>query len=48
LLQVSGRRLSLFVSAASVSSNDFKNGMTIEFDGAPYKVVGEYKIRAKE
>ncbi|KAG7673933.1 putative Elongation factor P [Nannochloris sp. 'desiccata'] len=37
--QVSGRRLSLFVSAASVSSNDFKNGMTIEFDGAPYKVV---------
>lgn len=37
--QVSGRRLSLFVSAASVSSNDFKTGLAIEFDGAPYKVI---------
>jgi translation elongation factor P/translation initiation factor 5A len=35
----SGRRLALHVSAASVSSNDFKTGMSIEFDGAPYKVV---------
>ena len=39
-LQVTGRRLALHVSAASVSSNDFKTGMQIEFDGAPYKVVG--------
>ena len=28
------------VNAQTVSTNDFKNGMTIEFDGAPYKVVG--------
>lgn len=33
------RRISLAVRAAQVSSNDFKNGMTIEMDGAPYKVV---------
>jgi hypothetical protein len=35
--------MSLVVRAAQVSTNDFKNGMTIEFDGAPYKVVGELK-----
>lgn len=40
-IQVNARRLSLYVSAAQASSNDFKNGMTIEFDGAPWKVVGE-------
>lgn len=38
-MQVSSRRLNFQVHAAQVSSNDFKNGMTIEFDGAPYKVV---------
>ena len=31
--------MSLHVTAAQVSSNDFKTGMTIVFDGAPYKVV---------
>jgi hypothetical protein len=31
----------MVVHAGTVSSNDFKTGMTIEFDGAPYKVVGE-------
>ncbi|KAL4424103.1 hypothetical protein ABPG75_001404 [Micractinium tetrahymenae] len=36
---VAARRASLVVRAAQVSSNDFKNGMTIEMDGAPYKVV---------
>lgn len=40
-LQVARRRGSLCVRAAQVSSNDFKTGMTIEFDGAPWKVVGE-------
>lgn len=29
----------MHIIASSVSSNDFKNGMTIEFDGTPYKVV---------
>lgn len=29
----------LYVAAAQVTSNDFKTGMTIEMDGAPYKVV---------
>lgn len=28
---------------ASITSNDFKTGMTIEFDGAPYRVVGEWQ-----
>lgn len=37
-----GRQLGLFVSAAQVSSNDFKTGMSIEVDGQPYKVVGTY------
>jgi translation elongation factor P/translation initiation factor 5A len=32
------------VRAAQVSSNDFKTGMTIEMDGAPYKVVGERQV----
>ncbi len=40
LQRVAARRASLVVRAAQVSSNDFKNGMTIEMDGAPYKVVG--------
>lgn len=40
LQRVAVRRASLVVRAAQVSSNDFKNGMTIEMDGAPYKVVG--------
>ena len=40
-LQVlNGRQLRLRVSAAQVTSNDFKNGMQIEMDGQPYKVVG--------
>lgn len=43
-MQVARRRVSLCVRAAQVSSNDFKTGMTIEFDGAPWKVVG--KLRA--
>ena len=34
-----GRRLTLHIAAGSVSSNDFKTGMTIEFDGSPFKVV---------
>eukprot|EP00887_Chlorella_sp_A99_P005969 scaffold27.g5969.t1 len=37
--RLSGRRLVLYVAAAQVTSNDFKTGMTIEMDGAPYKVV---------
>lgn len=41
LQRLSARRGMLVVRAATVSSNDFKTGMTIEFDGAPYKVVGE-------
>ncbi len=40
LQRLSARRVGLVVRAAQVSSNDFKTGMTIEFDGAPYKVVG--------
>ncbi|PSC73370.1 Elongation factor P [Micractinium conductrix] len=36
---VARQRGALQVRAASTSSNDFKNGMTIEMDGAPYKVV---------
>ena len=26
--------------AGTVSSNDFKNGMTLEIDGAPWRVIG--------
>lgn len=33
-------RRSLVVCAGQVSSNDFKNGMTVEIDGNPYRVVG--------
>lgn len=40
--RLSARRGMLVVRAAQVSSNDFKTGMTIEFDGAPYKVVGAW------
>jgi hypothetical protein len=29
------------VSAGTVSTNDFKTGLTIELDSTPYKVVGE-------
>lgn len=41
-LQVA-RRQSLLVRAAagSVSTNDFKNGMTVEIDGQPFRVMGE-------
>ena len=28
------------VSAASISSNDFRSGVFIEVDGAPYRVLG--------
>ncbi|KAI8103866.1 hypothetical protein M9434_002135 [Picochlorum sp. BPE23] len=38
-VQRGGRRLGLCISAAQVSSNDFKTGMSIEMDGQPYKVV---------
>lgn len=31
--------MGLLVTAAQVSSNDFKTGMSIEVDGQPYKVV---------
>ena len=31
--------MGLLVTAAQVSSNDFKTGMSIEMDGQPYKVV---------
>lgn len=47
LQRLTVRRISLAVRAAQVSSNDFKNGMTIEMDGAPYKVVGEWRRRRK-
>lgn len=40
LQRLTARRAGLVVRAAQVSSNDFKTGMTIEMDGAPYKVVG--------
>lgn len=43
--RMAGRRAALVVRAAQVSSNDFKNGMTIEMDGAPYKVVGALQAR---
>ena len=33
-------RRPLQVCAGTVSSNDFKNGMTLEIDGAPFRVVG--------
>lgn len=42
---VARQRGALQVRAASTSSNDFKNGMTIEMDGAPYKVVGAFGNR---
>jgi len=29
-------------AAGTVSSNDFKNGMTLEIDGAPWRVQGEH------
>ena len=29
------------VSAASISSNDFRSGVFIEVDGAPYRVLGK-------
>ena len=38
-----GRR-QLRVCAGTVSSNDFKNGMTLEIDGAPWRVQGERSI----
>jgi hypothetical protein len=34
-------RRTLVVRAATVSTNDFKNGLTVELDGVPFKVVGE-------
>ncbi|GBF87327.1 elongation factor P [Raphidocelis subcapitata] len=32
-------RRTVVVRAATVSTNDFKNGMTVELDGVPFKVV---------
>lgn len=34
------RRKTVCVRAAQVSTNDFKNGLTVEIEGAPYKVIG--------
>lgn len=39
--QSRSRQLSVFtVAAATVSTNDFKNGLTVEVDSVPYKVIG--------
>lgn len=36
------RASTLIARAATVSTNDFKNGLTVEIDGVPFKVVGEW------
>lgn len=43
-MQTRSRRTALVVRAGgTVSTNDFKNGLTVEVDGTPYKVVGEHQ-----
>ena len=34
----------LQVRAASISSNDFRPGVYIEVDGAPYRILGEHRL----
>lgn len=42
LPQSRSRQSSLvIVAAGTVSTNDFKNGLTVELEGVPYRVIGE-------
>jgi hypothetical protein len=44
LPQSRSRQSSLvIVAAGTVSTNDFKNGLTVELEGVPYRVIGECK-----
>ncbi len=38
-------RGSLVIRASNITSNDFRPGVMLELDGAPWKVVGEDKLR---
>ena len=46
LLQVQQprRAVSLITRASTISVNDFKTGVTIEIDGAPFRVLGKHQI----
>lgn len=35
------------VRAGSISSNDFKNGVYIEVDGAPFRILGAHRLALK-
>jgi hypothetical protein len=39
-------RAASIVVRNTVSSNDFKTGMTVEIDGVPFKVIGERRLAA--
>ena len=39
-LQVARRRALQVLAAGTVSTNDFKNGLTVEIDGQPFRVMG--------
>ena len=38
------QRAVVVVRAAQVSTNDFKNGLTVEVDGVPFKVIGARRV----
>lgn len=46
MLQVARRQHLQVLAAGTVSTNDFKNGMTVEIDGQPFRVMGEPFYRA--
>ena len=35
------------LAAGTVSTNDFKNGLTVEIDGQPFRVMGEQLLRVE-
>jgi Elongation factor P (EF-P) KOW-like domain len=45
-LQVTRRRALQVLAAGTVSTNDFKNGLTVEIDGQPFRVMGAQLYRS--
>lgn len=46
-LQVTPRRALQVLAAGTVSTNDFKNGLTVEIDGQPFRVMGAQLYRVE-
>ena len=44
--QITRRRALQVLAAGTVSTNDFKNGLTVEIDGQPFRVMGAQLYRS--